>query len=85
MTTKVECQCVSKKESANVYQGNPKEHPKAFVIELQVPYDPTSVYYALSGGTNLFLNTINEAAADMFVLGKKYEINISSVSDPVSE
>ena len=77
MTTKVVCKCVSKKESANTYQDDPKEHPKAFVIELQVPYDPKSVYYAMSGGTNLFLNTINQDAAEMFQIGGDYDILIS--------
>jgi hypothetical protein len=68
---------MSKKESANTYQGDVKVHPKAFVIELQVPYDPTSIYYAMSGGTNLFLNTINQDAAEMFQIGKDYNILIS--------
>jgi hypothetical protein len=84
MQTKVVCKCVSKKESANTYQGNTKEHPKAFVIELQVPYDPTSVYYAMSGGTNLFLNTINQDAAEMFIIGGDYDIFISP-SQPEKE
>jgi hypothetical protein len=31
----------------------------------------------LSGGTNLTLNTVNQDAADMFVIGKEYDIVIS--------
>lgn len=79
METKVVCKCMSKKESANTYQGDIKEHPKRFVIELQVPYDPKSVYYLMSGETNMFLNTINQDAAEMFQIGKDYNLIISPV------
>lgn len=73
MATKVKVKCVSKKESQN-WQP---EHPIATAIELQVPYDQNSVYWQLSGGTNLTLNTVNQGAADMFVIGKDYDILIS--------
>lgn len=73
MNTKVVAKCISKKESVNWNQ----EHPVATAIELEVPYDQNSVYWKLSGGTNMVLNTINQAAADMFVLGGSYDIVIS--------
>ena len=72
MTTKVRCTCVSKKESHNYSQ----EFPVATAIELQVPYDQKSIYWKLSGVTNLVLNTVNQAAADMFQLGMEYDIVI---------
>ncbi len=73
MSTKVKCTCVSKKESVNYN----KEYPKSTAIELRVPYDQTSIYYQLSGGTALTLNTVNQAAADMFKIGGEYDIVIS--------
>jgi hypothetical protein len=73
MNTIVKCQCVSKKET----QSYRKENPVATQIELQVPYDQNSIYYQMSGGTNFILNTINQAAADMFKLGSNYDIVIS--------
>ncbi|MFN8347464.1 MAG: hypothetical protein U0X91_20845 [Spirosomataceae bacterium] len=73
MNTKVVAKCVSKKESIN---WSP-ENPVATAIELEVPYDQNSVYWKLSGGTNMVLNTVNKAAADMFVLGGSYDILIS--------
>jgi hypothetical protein len=73
MSTKVKTTCVSKKESKN-YDA---EHPIATAIELEVPYDQNSIYWKLSGGTNLTLNTVNQDAADMFVIGKEYDIVIS--------
>lgn len=73
MSTKVKVKCVSKKESQNY---NP-EYPVATAIELEVPYDQNSIYWKLSGGTNLTLNTVNQAAADMFKLGEEYDIVIS--------
>ena len=72
-STIVQAKCVSKKES----ESHNQEHPIATVIELQVPYDQNSVYWKMSGGTNLELNTINQGAADMFQLGKDYDIVIS--------
>ena len=73
MQTKVKVKCVSKKE----IQSYNKENPIATAIELEVPYDQTSVYWKLSGGTNLTLNTVNKDAADMFVLGNEYDIIVS--------
>jgi hypothetical protein len=73
MSTKVKVKCISKKESQNYN----KEFPIATAIELQVPYDQSSIYYQMSGGTALTLNTVNQAAADMFVLGNDYDIVIS--------
>lgn len=71
--TKVRTKCISKKESQNYYP----EHPIATAIELEVPYDQSSIYWKLSGGTNLTLNTVNKEAADMFVIGNEYDIIIS--------
>lgn len=73
MSTKVKVNCVSKKESKNWDEKN----PIATTVELEVPYDQESIYWKLSGGTNLELNTVNQAAADMFELGKDYDIVIS--------
>lgn len=73
MQTKVKVKCLSKKESLSYS----KENPIATAIELEVPYDQSSIYWKLSGGTNLTLNTVNKAAADMFVLGNEYDIFIS--------
>lgn len=73
MQTNVKVTCVSKKESKNWMPDN----PIATAIELEVPYDQNSIYWKLSGGTNLMLNTVNKAAADMFVIGNEYDIVIS--------
>jgi hypothetical protein len=73
MSTKVRATCVSKKESKNYST----DYPIATAIELEVPYDQKSIYWKLSGGTNLTLNTVNQAAADMFVIGNAYDIVIS--------
>lgn len=72
-STKVVCKCVSKKESQNYDQAN----PIATAIELEVPYDQSSIYWKLSGGTNMVLNTVNKDAADMFVIGQSYDLVIS--------
>jgi len=72
-STIVKATCVSKKETTGYSKDN--SHP--WVIELEVPYDQNSVYWKLSGGTNLELNTINQDAANMFELGKDYNIVIS--------
>lgn len=73
MSTKVKVKCISKKESANY----DKENPIATAIELEVPYDQKSIYWKLSGGTNMTLNTVNKNAADMFVIGNEYDMVIS--------
>ncbi len=75
MTTKVQAQCISKKES----QSWNAEKPINTAIELQIPYDPTSIYYQMSNGTSIVLNTINQEAANMFEIGKNYEVLISPV------
>ncbi|MCO6367855.1 hypothetical protein GBO34_00820 [Roseivirga pacifica] len=72
-TTKVVAKCVSKKESENYDQENPVRTE----IELEVPYDQNSIYFKLSGGSNFCLNTVNKSAADMFEIGKNYEVLIS--------
>jgi len=76
MKTKVVVTCISKKESKNWDINN----PIATAIELEVPYDQQSVYWKLSGGTNMTLNTVNKEAADMFKIGNQYEMVISPVS-----
>jgi hypothetical protein len=73
-STQVKMTCVSKKQ-ANHYKGNPVENE----IELQVPYDQNSIYYKMSGGTNIVLKTINQAAADMFQLQGEYMMTIEPV------
>lgn len=73
MTTKVRMTCISKKESRSY---NP-EHPLATAIELEVPYDQNSVYWKLSGGTNIVLNTVNKEAADGFVIGGEYDLTVT--------
>lgn len=73
MKTKVKVKCVSKKEAQSHVETNPVQT----TIELEVPYDPNSEYYKLSGGTNLELHTVNQAAADMFTIGEEYDVVIS--------
>jgi hypothetical protein len=67
MNTVVEVVVVSKKESKNYDQKN----PKAYEVEFEVPYDQNSVFHKLSGGTNAILRTINEDAAKLFEVGSK--------------
>lgn len=71
-STKVKTLCVSKKQSRQ-YEGNPLQHE----IELNVPYDQSSVYYQQSGGTGFVLKTINQEAADMFHIGASYDVVIT--------
>lgn len=73
MNTIVKVKCASKKESLN-YNPN---LPVATAIELEVPYDQNSIFWKMSGGTNMVLNTVNQEAADMFQLGKSYDVVIS--------
>lgn len=70
--TKVVAKCVSKKE----IQHYREDHPIRTEIELEIPYDENSVYYQMSGDSNFALRTVNQSAADMFVIGKNYEILI---------
>jgi hypothetical protein len=69
----VKVKCNSKKESINYDPLN----PVSTAIELSVPYDQKSIFYQMSGGSIMTLNTVNQEAADMFVLGDKYDILIS--------
>ena len=73
MKTTVQVRCVSKKESENYNT----DFPIRTEIELEVPYDQSSIYFQLSGGTKTVLNTVNKDAADMFVIGKDYDVVIS--------
>lgn len=73
MNTIVKVKCHSKKEIMN-YDSN---KPVSTAIELAVPYDQNSIFYQMSGGTTLVLNTVNQEAADMFQLGKDYDLVIS--------
>ena len=77
MSTKVVAKCISKKES----QSFKKDNPVATAIELQIPYNQDSIYFQLSGGTSIILNTINKEAADQFVIGNDYSVVISPVED----
>ena len=76
-STVVEVICVSKKESKNYDINN----PKLTEIELEVPYDQSSIYHKMSGGTNMVLRTVNQAAADMFVIGSKFMMTIEPVKE----
>lgn len=76
-STIVKAVCISKKESKHY----DKENPINTSIELQVPYDPKSIYWAMSGGTNIVLNTVNKEAADMFKIGESYDVVIQPSKD----
>lgn len=73
--TIVKVKCVSKKESINY---DPLK-PVTTAIELAVPYDQNSIFYQMSGGTVMTLNTVNQEAADMFFLGGEFMLSISKV------
>ena len=68
----VKVRCVSKKETLN----GSKDSPSAVQIDFYVPYENNSIWYQMSGGTTLTLNTINKEAADMFSLGEDYSLEI---------
>jgi hypothetical protein len=72
-STKVKVKCIGKKEKANYDAA----HPKAYEIEFNVPYDVNSIYYQMSGGTSPTLHTVNQEAADMFIVGNDYDMVIS--------
>jgi hypothetical protein len=76
-STKVKCKCTAKTQRTNY---DPK-HPYSYEIRLEVPYDPNSIFYQMSGGTTPILNTVNEEAAKMFEVGKSYDIVISPSED----
>ena len=67
----VEVKCVSKKEAQNYSQ----ENPRRYEIEVEVPYDQNNIFWKMSGGTNMLLNTINKEAADSFVIGETYVLS----------
>jgi hypothetical protein len=69
--TIVQVTCTAKKQKQG-YTNNSLQHE----IELSVPYDQNSIFYQMSGGTVMTLNTVNQAAADMFVIGGVYEMSI---------
>ncbi len=73
METTVKVKCLSKKNALS-YNG---ANPICCSIELAVPYDQTSIFYQMSGGTAMTLNTINDDAANMFEVGKDYLMTIS--------
>ena len=77
MTTRVQMTCISKKET-KPYKDATVQHE----IELEVPYDQNSIFYKMSGGTNIVLRTINPDAAAMFQLQGKYMLSIDEV-DPL--
>ncbi len=72
--TVVELQVLSKAEG---YQYQSVQNPKEWQIELGLNYDPSNVFYKLSGGTNMVLRTINPDAAAMFNLGETVVMTIS--------
>lgn len=72
-STQVKMTCVSKKQSKQWKESQNVEHE----IELQVPYEQNSIYYKMSGGTNIVLRTINQEAADMFRLQEEYMLTIA--------
>ena len=75
--TIVKVRCDSKKQSQ---YGDNISHE----IALSVKYDPQSIYYQVSGGTGITLSTINQEAADMFAVGKDYDIDITPSAERVS-
>lgn len=77
-STIVKVKCTSKKQS---FYGNTIQHS----IELSVGYDPKSIYYQQSGGTGITLNTINQEAADMFLIGKDFDIVIAASEEEVAQ
>lgn len=77
MKPKVQCKCVSKKETIN----HDVDNTISWTIELEVPYDQNSIYWKMSGGSNFQLNTVNKEAADMFEVGKEYNITIGKAEE----
>jgi hypothetical protein len=72
--TVVELQVLSKREG---HQYQSTSNPKEWDIELGLDYNPDNIYYKLSGGTNMFLKTINPDAAQMFVVGETVVMTLS--------
>ena len=77
MKTQVEVKLVSIKKELNY---NP-DRPFRYELQFEVPYDPQSIYYQLSGGTKPTFNTTNQEVVDSMVLSGKYMITI----DPIEE
>jgi hypothetical protein len=73
--TKVVLKCVAKKELINYDPA----YPKRFEIEFDIPYAKDNVYSVMSGGTKPTLCTVNTEAANMFVIGKDYEMKLRPV------
>ena len=69
----VELKVVSKKQKLSYSSGSQISHE----IELEVPYDQNNIFWKLSGGTNMVLNTINQEASNMFILGETVVMTIS--------
>lgn len=76
--TIVEVTCTSKSSTETNYNKGKKEH----VMKMEVGYDPNNVFYQQSGGTFMELHTVNEAAANIFEVGEKYQIEISKAAGP---
>lgn len=72
-STVVELTVVSKKAG---HPWGSTANPIQYEIELAVPYDQNSIFFQQSGGTNMFLKTINPGAADMFVIGETVVMTI---------
>ena len=77
MDVLIEMTCDNKKTTESAYStGKDIVSTKTTSIELNIPHDSSNVFYRLSGGTVLNLNTVNEEAAAMFTPGKKYKYHI---------
>ena len=67
--TIVKLVCVSKKQS-----GYGTKDKLNHSIEFAVPYENNGIFYQMSGGTTLTLNTVNQEAAAIFEVGEFYEM-----------
>lgn len=79
-TTVVEMTCSNKSQTQDQYNknadGTVQNQNK---ITFDLPYEKNNIFYQLSGGTKVELNTVNQDAANMFEVGKKYKMEISKV------
>ena len=71
MSTIIKMKLTSKKETA-INDGK-----KQTLLEFSVPYGNDSIWWQLSGGSALTIQTVNQQAADQFEIGKDYEVVIS--------
>lgn len=71
-STVVELKVVSKKQ-----KFSHPDYPQQHEIELEVPYGQDNIFWKMSGGTNMVLNTVNQDAADMFVIGDTVVMTIA--------